>query len=403
MVADCLAECFRRPAALAWLVSPSYAQSEVMDDDLKWMLRSAGIPFDENRTDRRITVVGGARVYFKSADQPDNLRGSGLDYLGLDEAARIGAEAWAALRPATADRCGRVTMISSPRGRDPVFHAAYSRALAGVEGHAAWRFPSSVNPYLPASEIEAAKRELPTHVFKSEFLAEFLADAASVFQSWEACKVAGKPEGPRPGASYSIGVDLAKRQDFTAIIAIDEETGRLAHKSRFHQLPWPAMREKIKAVVSQFPGKLIVDSTGIGDVVIDELRRDGLDPTPYQFGNESKARIIEGLIVAFDKGELSIPEEDSEDLAAELSAYEWEYSPGGKMKYNAPSGLHDDLVIALALACWGRRKLARFDREVGWTPAYNAAGMGQDFRTREGLPGGLPAWAVAARRRMGVA
>ena len=46
---------------------------------------------------------------------------------------------------------------------------------------------------------------------------------------------------------------------------------------------------------------------------------------------------------------------DWEVLTAEMKRYEYEIGPTGQVSYSAPSGYHDDCVMALALGVWGCR------------------------------------------------
>lgn len=67
-----------------------------------------------------------------------------------------------------------------------------------------------------------------------------------------------------------------------------------------------------------------------------------------QLTNASKTHIIDSLAIAFERGDLKII--DDPVLMGELQAYESERLPSGLVRYNAPSGMHDDCCIALALA-----------------------------------------------------
>ena len=44
---------------------------------------------------------------------------------------------------------------------------------------------------------------------------------------------------------------------------------------------------------------------------------------------------------------------DWEVLTAEMKRYEYSTGPTGQVSYSAPSGYHDDCVMALALGVWG--------------------------------------------------
>jgi hypothetical protein len=65
-------------------------------------------------------------------------------------------------------------------------------------------------------------------------------------------------------------------------------------------------------------------------------------------GNASKAQAIEALALAFERGDIRILNDAV--LVSELAAYQAERLPSGLMRYGAPSGQHDDCVMALAIA-----------------------------------------------------
>ena len=73
--------------------------------------------------------------------------------------------------------------------------------------------------------------------------------------------------------------------------------------------------------------------------------------TGFQFTNATKANIIEALALAFEQDAIRIL--DDKLLLGELQAYEQERLPSGLIRYNAPDGMHDDMVISLALAWHG--------------------------------------------------
>src|SRR3990172_3671438 len=98
-------------------VAPTYKMSEV-----GWRpIRRIGtkINAEVRKVDRQIILPGGGEVTVRSADNPDSLRGEGLDFIVLDECAFIVEEAWTeVLRPALSDRQGKAMFISTPKGRN---------------------------------------------------------------------------------------------------------------------------------------------------------------------------------------------------------------------------------------------------------------------------------------------
>jgi hypothetical protein len=98
--------------------------------------------------------------------------------------------------------------------------------------------------------------------------------------------------------------------------------------------------------------KALVDSTGVGDPILEALSRGGPGvPSSgnyegFHFSAPGKQQLMEGLAVAIQRGELSYPDGA---IVSELEAFEYEHTRTG-VRYSAPPGIHDDCVCALALA-----------------------------------------------------
>jgi hypothetical protein len=148
-----------------------------------------------------------------------------------------------------------------------------------------------------------------------------------------------------------IGADLAKYEDYTVLIALDEHDGSLRGFDRFQQLDWVFQQQRIVAFVKQFNnGRLLLDSTGVGDSVYDQLSRAQIHVDGYKFTRASKANLIENLSMMLDRSAISYP--DIPVLINELQLFGYETMPSGVVRYRAPSGYHDDCVVSLALAAW---------------------------------------------------
>jgi hypothetical protein len=77
----------------------------------------------------------------------------------------------------------------------------------------------------------------------------------------------------------------------------------------------------------------------------------------------SKAELIETVGAEIDNGSLRIAQTgDWAVLSAELASIERTVRASGSVAYGAPTGKHDDLVIALALATFGCRRLVARNR-----------------------------------------
>ena len=122
---------------------------------------------------------------------------------------------------------------------------------------------------------------------------------------------------------------------------------------------------------------LLIDSTGVGDPVFDEMKREYGNVQGYKLTNPTKKALIENLSIMLDNGEIWFPgnpqtkefssalSSDFPVLKAELESFTYELAPSGLIHYGAPEGLHDDTVITLALAAWQIKNLER-TAEPSW-------------------------------------
>ena len=337
----------------AWWVSPSYKTSEVGWRPLRQIARK--IPNAEVRlADRMVILPGGGLVAIRSADNPDSLRGEGLDFVVMDECAFMQKEAWTeAIRPSLSDRLGRALFISTPKGRN-FFWELYQRGINGEEGWQSWTFPTVNNPYIQASEIEAARRDLPEIIFRQEYLAEFIDDSGGVFRRVQEAATL-KPQEPQAGRQYIAGVDVASSVDFTVVTVLDVETRSMVYMDRFNRVDYPVLISRLESVYKRYNlSSMIVESNSIGRPVIDELVTRGLNIIPFLTTSATKQGIIQNLQSAFENGQILVLDEPV--LVGELLSFESKRNASGSFSYSAPDGMHDDTVMSLAIAWSGMRE-----------------------------------------------
>ena len=296
---------------------------------------------------RRGSIAGRAQILFLSADHPEMILGEGYNGAVVDEAASIDGAVWQKyIRPALADKLGWAIFISTPKGRNWFFDLFTLGREKNEPGYKSFTFPSNKNPYFPESEWEEAKHTTPADIFRQEYEAEFLEDSAGVFHNIEACLV---EKLALPTAEVVIGCDVAKHIDFTVLIAMDSRTGQCIDIERFNRLDWPIQKERIVAFARKQRGRLILDATGAGDPIYDDLVRVYPNITPFRFTAHSKVELIQRLVVVVEQRRVTWPRA-WEVLTNEMKRFEYRLSPSGQLSYSAPEGYHDDCVISLALA-----------------------------------------------------
>ena len=308
---------------------------------------------DIRRALREIEFPGGGIVAFKTADSDAGLLGEGLDYLIMDEAGVVRETAWTQeLRPSLSDRRGGAMFIGTPRGKNWFWRAYVLAQDPAFPDWQAWQYPTSANPIIASAEIDDARALLPERIFNQEYLAQFIEDGGAVFRNLDACMTSTERDHPESGHEYVFGVDWAKSEDFTVIAVIDRSTRALVHVERFNQIGWALQRGRLAALASIWkPITIWAEENSIGGPNIEALQAEGFPVIAFTTTAQSKGPLIESLALAFERREIGLYNDPV--LVGELQAYTMERLPSGRFRYEAPSGMHDDCVIALALAHHG--------------------------------------------------
>lgn len=315
-----------------------------------------------SETERRIELVTGGSIDCWSLDDPNAGRGYKYRRVVIDEAAMVRylEEAWTrAIRPTLTDMRGDAYFLSTPKGRD-FFWRLWTRGQNDRDNEfRSWRYPTTANPFITIDEVEAARQMLPERAYQQEYLAEFIEESGGVFRGVSASIDRGSVSGRAGTGPFTIGVDLARVEDFTVITVVDAECKQVYYE-RFNQVSWERQINAIDQAASRYPGATIrVDATGVGDPIYEQLRRRGLRVSPFRFTSQSKEALIENLAILIESGRLRLL--DIAEQESELLAYQYDITPGGHVRMNAPQGMHDDTVIALALAVPETRTLPKWD------------------------------------------
>ena len=190
---------------------------------------------------------------------------------------------------------------------------------------------------------------------------------------------------------FYVGLDLGQRHDPTAIAVVEKITSiiRVRHLERVPLgTPYPVVVERVRTIIRH--GELarhcalVVDGTGVGAPVVDMLRaaRLGCDLAAVTITGGERQRqnggvwsvpkrdLLAVVQVLLERGELKLAKGLRElgPLLRELTDVRSTAGVGGRVRQGADGcGEHDDLVIALALACW-RAKRPRIGFGAGRLP-----------------------------------
>ena len=328
-----------------WWIAPIYSQAKIAFRRLK-----RGLPrdvFTSNETELTITLLNGAVIWFKGAENPDSLYGEDVYAAVIDEGSRTREESWHAVRSTLTATRGPIRIIGNVKGRKNWFYHLARRFEGGEPGGhyekiTAWDAVKA--GILHEDEIKDAERQLPAHVFRELYLAEASDDGSNPF-GVDAINACIAPLSDQPATHW--GWDLAKSIDWTVGCGLDRD-GHMAAFERF-QRPW---EETFTTITGTTTGRALVDSTGVGDPILERLQRGHPGRfNAFLFSSPSKQRLMEGLAVAIQQREITVPEGV---IVNELQSFEYVYTRTG-VRYSAPEGLHDDCVMALGLAVQCRK------------------------------------------------
>lgn len=344
-----------------WWVSPTY--NNVMSHWRATLNMVGDLPTQKNVQHKYLEFnYRGKRgsLTFKSGDRPSNLRGDGLDFVVIDEAAFVDEEVWeSVIRPALSDKLGSALLISTPNGTGDWFHRAYLRGLNENEPDwAAFHYPTTENAAIPGirDEVKAAKRDMSDLKFRQEYMAEFVDYAGGVFFGVTEAAIEPLRTSPYPGI-FVAGIDLGRTKDFTVVSILEmlgDDTAKQVHVARFTDVGFSVQEDRISRLLDDWNvGLAHMENVSISMPVVEHLIQSGYPINAVTVGAHNKGNIIERLSANMQRGRLTILSGDSYIGAiqlSELQAYEMSKSPSGVIRYGAKKGWHDDTVMGLALA-----------------------------------------------------
>lgn len=332
---------------IAW-VTPIYKQGKKVFSELEKATINSGL-FEYNQTE--LTVKGfKSTISFFSGERPDNIRGNTFDYLIIDEYAFTREELWSEVLSATVLVKGKkVLFISTPKGKNHFYKLSLQPNYD--DRYKYFHFTSYDTPFINALDLEERKRSLPAHVFKQEYLAEFIDNASGLFANVRDCI-----SEPKQSTKYFGGLDIGRADDYT-VLTIVNENNQTVYCERWRQDEWSKIIDKVANVINEYQAKTYVEVNNQGDVFFEMLQKKCKRLIePFMTTTKTKPIMIEDLAVLFEQKDISIL--NNQWLIDELEAFTYIYNQTTRnVQYSAPQGIHDDSVISLSLAIQSRKHL----------------------------------------------
>lgn len=330
---------------VAW-ISPTYKQCKKVFKDIRRALDGSGVYGKRpNESDLVIYFANGSELLFYSAEAYDSIRGETFDAGVGDEMAFWKREAWTEVLKATLLVRGKKFLgLSTPKGKNLFYELSNQSHVS--DQYRTFRGTSYDNPHINVSEIEDAKRTLPDHIFRQEYLAEFLDDGGSVFRNINECI--------RDGAEdkiYYFGVDLGRADDYTVLTITDSKNNEVFCE-RWRHMDWSKIISNVVKNLNKYKAKGYVECNGAQDSIYEQIKKgvsyNSSSVEPFTTTAKSKPIIIEDMIVQFEDMNIGIMGYDWQISELQVFAYEYNVKTRN-VKYSAPTGLHDDYVMSRAI------------------------------------------------------
>ena len=369
-----------RAGCLVLVASPTERQSAEFVHKVKVLAAQAGERVRGDGNNRISLRLGNGSRIVGLPGTEGTVRGfSAVSLLIIDEASRVTDEMYSALRPMLAVSDGDLWMMSTPMGKRGFFYETWDCG----EGWAKFRSAVTECPRVKAEFIEEEREVQGDLWFRQEYLCEFPDNGTEVFgkelveaaledgEGWDlGVKPAPGCVTPLARGRVTIGVDLGKRQDYTAIAVMERRDGSAEAVVRYlERMPlgtgYVRVVERVRDLTwdGRLGGRkhLVVDATGLGGPVVDMLRKSGLgcgmtavtitggaaQRGVGEWWYVPKPEMLTMVQVMLECGDLRVNKglRESGRLVREMVCM--------RARGAGRGGEHDDLAMAVGLGCWG--------------------------------------------------
>lgn len=389
------------PPVLWWQIAPTEKMAKQNWRELKqyfpkeWIVACSDSNF-------QMETIGGGIIEVRSGYSPDDLVGVGLDLVTITEAARFKDLnlAWANLearlnspgRGRACDRkghsygCGKAIINSSPTGCND-FYDMYCFGQPTHENYSSvwWsaKYPWTCNPankelaesivhgkYGDMTYEESLRRQIGERTYRSNYLADFMAEDGAVFKDFETKAVISiynesqvkahtreerdtfikEWQKPIPGESYVIGYDPAtgSSQDTPAMVVRHRETGRIVRAYDMYGKSYTQQYDFVSGIAQMF-NWAEVHWLRTGHTAIEgEFSKRGCTEVPLDEQGEKKRQLVQTLELAVENGDVTVLYDGSAVMKTLIDEMKDYSEKNGKYSnFKAP---HDDFVSAMYAA-----------------------------------------------------
>ena len=309
-------------------IAPTYKQArDIAWDLIKDIVPKSALLKKPNETNMEIRLRNRVIINLKGADKEDTLRGPGLYFALMDEYAFMKKHIWPqVIKPELGQTGGDAMFIGTPFGRDH-FYDVFKSGRDKIQNWKSWLLPVS-QPMVGFTEdtprgkdllsdgfLDEQRNEMTDKFYNQEYECEFVDDAGMVFDRIDQNTVDEFRDFPESGHRYRIGFDPALREDWSVIAVVDMTDRKTKYVYRTSKIDVELLLTRIENEANRWSTdrekpEIIMDTTGMGDPIYEQLIARGVPITPIKFGGRirkggqgTKQKMVDNLAMLFNKDE----------------------------------------------------------------------------------------------------
>lgn len=266
-------EILRQPAQTTGVVlAPTYPM--LRDATLRSFIDLARpLIADFNVSTMVMELTNGSRVLWRSADNPDRLRGPNISWYWLDEAAMMEPDVWRIMLGRLRRLPAHAWVTTTPRGRNWLYHTFE----AGRVGYETVRSSTRDNVHLPAEFITNLIDDYTADFARQEIDGEYVDPSGALFRRDWFRVVDAAPAGLRWFRYWDLAASVKTTADYTASAAValaDDGTLYIRDVIR-GRYEWPDQRRIIVQTMQSEPNVVHgIEEALHGLAAVQELQRD---------------------------------------------------------------------------------------------------------------------------------
>jgi len=350
-------------SATVLITAPSRRQSMLMFRKISSFVSKSALRKGVTRSTQTVIQLSNGSEIVALPCSEHFLRGYTAHMVIADEAAFIPEDTIInILSPMLATTNGTLVLLSTPWGKDHFFYRAFMDPDFSV-----YKIKSTECPLIKPEFLKKQQQLMTREAYAMEYEAEFQEAAASYFSQDlirssinPALELESDLENVTPEhGNYYAGVDIGKLQDHTvlAVVRQEEHMTKLAFLKEFPlETPYSnVIGFIIKAAQTFHPTKILIDKSGAGEAVVEEIKaKDLTNAESKSFTAQSKAEMLAYLRIKMEQGTLKMP--FNHRLCQQINNQQYQYTKTGQLKFWHPPNTHDDQLWALALATWATKE-----------------------------------------------